>query len=159
MSDPVEYTPLGGDASQLAPKDLLKQGMDTLLASIGIPADVIDPPLGSGYGGYPTAEEHRQQQSPVAKALAGCTDVQRMQHLPGAPEWRAVVPPLVRGDQVTVLAGTFGGMHGKVVKVLPPGTTLGDIEVELIVMGRKVKLPFVRDELDKVASADPLRLG
>lgn len=37
---PVEYKALGGDATQLAPKDLLDQGMDTLLSAIGIPVEL-----------------------------------------------------------------------------------------------------------------------
>jgi|GEM_PF-1235076 len=34
---PIEYQALGGDATQLAPKDLLELGMDTLLNAIGVP--------------------------------------------------------------------------------------------------------------------------
>lgn len=37
---PVQYTALGGDASQLAPKELIDQGMDTLLTCIGIPVEL-----------------------------------------------------------------------------------------------------------------------
>lgn len=37
---PIEYQALGGDATQLAPKDLLELGMDTLLNSIGIPVEL-----------------------------------------------------------------------------------------------------------------------
>jgi hypothetical protein len=37
---PVQYQALGGDASQLAPKDLLDQGIDTLLNAIGVPAEM-----------------------------------------------------------------------------------------------------------------------
>lgn len=37
---PVQYQSLGGDATQLAPRDLLDQGMDTLLNSIGVPAEL-----------------------------------------------------------------------------------------------------------------------
>jgi hypothetical protein len=37
---PVEYQALGGDAQQLAPKDLLELGMDTLLNAIGIPVQM-----------------------------------------------------------------------------------------------------------------------
>lgn len=36
----VEYQTLGGDATQLAPKELLDQGTDTLLNSIGVPAEM-----------------------------------------------------------------------------------------------------------------------
>lgn len=38
---PIEYQALGGDATQLAPMDLLKYGMDTLLASAGVPVDLF----------------------------------------------------------------------------------------------------------------------
>lgn len=37
---PIEYQALGGDATQLAPKDLLELGMNTLLDSIGIPVEL-----------------------------------------------------------------------------------------------------------------------
>jgi hypothetical protein len=37
---PVEYQALGGDAKDLAPKELLDQGMDTLLSAIGIPPEL-----------------------------------------------------------------------------------------------------------------------
>jgi hypothetical protein len=37
---PLEYKALGGDANQLAPKDLLDQGIDHLLNAAGIPADM-----------------------------------------------------------------------------------------------------------------------
>lgn len=37
---PVEYQALGGDATQLAPKDLLELGLTTLLDSIGVPVDL-----------------------------------------------------------------------------------------------------------------------
>ncbi len=37
---PLQYQALGGDATQLAPKDLMDQGMDTLLNSIGIPSEM-----------------------------------------------------------------------------------------------------------------------
>lgn len=37
---PVQYQALGGDATQLAPKDLMDQGMDTLLNSIGVPSEM-----------------------------------------------------------------------------------------------------------------------
>ena len=37
---PVEYSSLGGDATKLAPKDLLAIGMETLLAAIGIPPEL-----------------------------------------------------------------------------------------------------------------------
>lgn len=37
---PIEYQALGGDATQLAPKDLIELGMDTLLTSIGIPVEM-----------------------------------------------------------------------------------------------------------------------
>jgi hypothetical protein len=37
---PLEYRALGGDANQLAPKDLLDQGIDHLLNAAGIPADM-----------------------------------------------------------------------------------------------------------------------
>jgi hypothetical protein len=38
---PVQYQALGGDATKLAPKDLMDQGVDTLLNSIGIPAELF----------------------------------------------------------------------------------------------------------------------
>jgi hypothetical protein len=37
MPFPIEYQALGGEANQLAPKDLLDQGIDNLLSSAGIP--------------------------------------------------------------------------------------------------------------------------
>jgi len=37
---PIEYQALGGDAQQLAPKDLLELGMDTLLNAVGIPVEL-----------------------------------------------------------------------------------------------------------------------
>lgn len=37
---PVNYQALGGDASQLAPKDLLEQGIDNLLSCIGVPVEL-----------------------------------------------------------------------------------------------------------------------
>jgi len=37
---PVQYQALGGDATKLAPKELLDQGLDTLLNSIGVPAEL-----------------------------------------------------------------------------------------------------------------------
>jgi hypothetical protein len=37
---PVEYKALGGDANDLAPKDLLELGMDTLLNAIGVPVEM-----------------------------------------------------------------------------------------------------------------------
>ena len=39
---PVNYQALGGDASQLAPKDLLEQGQDTLLKCIGMPVELFN---------------------------------------------------------------------------------------------------------------------
>lgn len=39
---PVDYKALGGDASQLAPKDLLDQGFDTLLKCIGMPVELFN---------------------------------------------------------------------------------------------------------------------
>ena len=39
---PVNYQSLGGDASQLAPKDLLDQGLDTLLRCIGMPVELYN---------------------------------------------------------------------------------------------------------------------
>lgn len=36
---PVEYKALGGDATQLAPRDLLDQGLDTLLNGAGVPVE------------------------------------------------------------------------------------------------------------------------
>lgn len=39
---PVNYQALGGDASQLAPKDLLDQGLDTLLKCIGMPVELFN---------------------------------------------------------------------------------------------------------------------
>lgn len=37
---PVQYQALGGDATQLAPKELLEQGIDTLLNGAGVPAEM-----------------------------------------------------------------------------------------------------------------------
>ena len=39
---PVEYQALGGDASQLAPKDLIQQAMDTLMQCIGMPVELMN---------------------------------------------------------------------------------------------------------------------
>lgn len=39
---PVNYQALGGDATQLAPKDLLDQGMQTLLNCIGVPMELFN---------------------------------------------------------------------------------------------------------------------
>jgi len=39
---PVNYQALGGDASQLAPKELLDQGFDTLLKCIGMPVELFN---------------------------------------------------------------------------------------------------------------------
>lgn len=39
---PVNYQALGGDASQLAPKDLMDQGMQTLLNCIGVPMELFN---------------------------------------------------------------------------------------------------------------------
>jgi hypothetical protein len=39
---PVTYQALGGDATQLAPKDLLDQGFDTLLKCIGMPVELFN---------------------------------------------------------------------------------------------------------------------
>ena len=36
---PVEYKALGGDATQLAPSELLELGIDTLLTSVGVPVE------------------------------------------------------------------------------------------------------------------------
>jgi len=38
---PVQYQALGGDAKQLAPKELLDQGQETLLNSIGVPVELF----------------------------------------------------------------------------------------------------------------------
>jgi hypothetical protein len=38
---PVEYQALGGDASQLAPKELIDQGLETLLSCIGMPVELM----------------------------------------------------------------------------------------------------------------------
>lgn len=40
LPTPIEYQALGGDASQLAPTDLLELGMDTLLTAIGVPVEM-----------------------------------------------------------------------------------------------------------------------
>lgn len=37
---PIEYQALGGDATKLAPKELLELGLDTLLTSIGVPVEL-----------------------------------------------------------------------------------------------------------------------
>lgn len=39
---PIEYQALGGDATELAPKDLLDQGMATLFQAIGIPVELYN---------------------------------------------------------------------------------------------------------------------
>jgi hypothetical protein len=39
---PIQYQALGGDASQLASKDLIEQGFDTLLKCIGIPVELFN---------------------------------------------------------------------------------------------------------------------
>ena len=39
---PVNYQALGGDATQLAPKELLDQGLDTLLRCIGMPVELYN---------------------------------------------------------------------------------------------------------------------
>lgn len=39
---PVNYQALGGDASQLAPKDLIDQGQETLLKCIGMPVELFN---------------------------------------------------------------------------------------------------------------------
>lgn len=39
---PVQYQALGGDASQLAPRDLLDQGLETLLKCIGMPVELFN---------------------------------------------------------------------------------------------------------------------
>jgi hypothetical protein len=39
---PVNYQALGGDATQLAPKDLIDQGLDTLLKCIGMPVELFN---------------------------------------------------------------------------------------------------------------------
>jgi hypothetical protein len=39
---PIEYQALGGDATQLAPKDLMDQGLQTLLSSIGVPLEMFN---------------------------------------------------------------------------------------------------------------------
>jgi hypothetical protein len=39
---PVNYQALGGDASQLAPKDLIDQGLETLLKCIGMPVELFN---------------------------------------------------------------------------------------------------------------------
>jgi hypothetical protein len=39
---PIEYQALGGDATQLAPKDLIEQGLNTLLAAIGVPINLYN---------------------------------------------------------------------------------------------------------------------
>lgn len=37
----MEYQALGGDASKLAPKDLLEQGLTTLYDSAGVPMELF----------------------------------------------------------------------------------------------------------------------
>lgn len=39
---PVQYQALGGDATQLAPRDLLDQGLETLLKCIGMPVELFN---------------------------------------------------------------------------------------------------------------------
>lgn len=39
---PVNYQALGGDASQLAPRDLVEQGLETLIKCIGIPVELFN---------------------------------------------------------------------------------------------------------------------
>lgn len=39
---PVNYQALGGDASQLAPRELIDQGLDTLLKCIGMPVELFN---------------------------------------------------------------------------------------------------------------------
>jgi hypothetical protein len=39
---PVQYQALGGDASQLAPRELLDQGLETLLKCIGMPVELFN---------------------------------------------------------------------------------------------------------------------
>ena len=39
---PVDYQALGGDATQLAPKDLIDQGFDTLMKCIGMPVELMN---------------------------------------------------------------------------------------------------------------------
>jgi hypothetical protein len=39
---PVDYKALGGDATQLAPKDLIDQGFDTLMKCIGMPVELMN---------------------------------------------------------------------------------------------------------------------
>ncbi len=39
---PVNYQALGGDASQLAPRDLIEQGLETLLKCIGMPVELFN---------------------------------------------------------------------------------------------------------------------
>lgn len=39
---PVQYQALGGDATQLAPKELIDQGLDTLLKCIGMPVELFN---------------------------------------------------------------------------------------------------------------------
>lgn len=39
---PVQYQALGGDATQLAPKDLMDQALDTLLKCIGMPVELFN---------------------------------------------------------------------------------------------------------------------
>lgn len=39
---PVDYKALGGDASQLAPKELMDQGLETLLKCIGMPVELFN---------------------------------------------------------------------------------------------------------------------
>jgi hypothetical protein len=39
---PVDYKALGGDATQLAPRDLMDQGLETLLKCIGMPVELFN---------------------------------------------------------------------------------------------------------------------
>jgi hypothetical protein len=39
---PVNYQALGGDASQLAPRDLVEQGLETLIKCIGVPVELFN---------------------------------------------------------------------------------------------------------------------
>lgn len=43
---PVQYTALGGDAQQLAPKDLLESGLAELLDAVGVPMDLYKGTMG-----------------------------------------------------------------------------------------------------------------
>lgn len=44
---PIDYKALGGDATELAPKDLLELGMNTLLNAIGVPVELYNGSLGT----------------------------------------------------------------------------------------------------------------